>query len=50
MLYLTIAALAAVLLLFVWVGLRTRRNEALDDFITARNSQNRWAIGLSFLA
>ncbi|MEL0167419.1 MAG: sodium:solute symporter [Pseudomonadaceae bacterium] len=50
MLYLSIAALAAVLLLFVWVGLRSRGNEALDDFVTARNSQSSWAIGLSFLA
>ncbi|WP_341706378.1 sodium:solute symporter [Halopseudomonas sp.] len=50
MLYLSIAALVAVLLLFVWIGLRSRGNEALDDFVTARNSQSSWAIGLSFLA
>ena len=50
MLYLSIAALAAVLLLFVWIGLRSRGQEALDDFVTARNSQSSWAIGLSFLA
>lgn len=50
MLYLSIAALVAVLLLFVWIGLRSRGTEALDDFVTARNSQTSWAIGLSFLA
>lgn len=50
MLYLSIAAMAAVLLLFVWIGLRSRGNEVLDDFVTARNSQSSWAIGLSFLA
>ena len=51
MLYLSMAALAAVLLLFAWIGLRARSAEAgLDDFVTARNSQNARAIGLSFLA
>lgn len=51
MLYLSMAALAAVLLLFAWIGLRARSTEAgLDDFVTARNSQNARAIGLSFLA
>lgn len=51
MLYLSVAALAAVLLLFVWIGLRARSTQAgLDDFVTARNSQSARAIGLSFLA
>ena len=51
MLHLSMAALAAVLLLFAWIGLRARSAEAgLDDFVTARNSQNARAIGLSFLA
>ncbi len=51
MLYLSMAALAAVLLLFAWIGLRARSAQAgLDDFVTARNSQGARAIGLSFLA
>jgi solute:Na+ symporter, SSS family len=50
MLY-TIAALAAALLLFTWLGLRARLADGgLDDFVTARNSQGSRALGLSFLA
>ncbi|MEH6564258.1 MAG: sodium:solute symporter [Halopseudomonas sp.] len=49
--YLSLAAVVAALLLFVWVGLRARRPESgLDDYITARNSQGAQALGLSFLA
>ena len=51
MLYTTIAALAAALLLFTWLGLRARVTDGgMDDFITARNSQGSRALGLSFLA
>lgn len=51
MLYTTIAALAAALILFAWLGLRARLADGgLDDFITARNSQGSRALGLSFLA
>ncbi len=51
MLYTTIAALVAALLLFTWLGLRARvADGGLDDFITARNSQGSRALGLSFLA
>ncbi|WP_150913005.1 sodium:solute symporter family transporter [Marinobacter halotolerans] len=51
MLYTTIAALAAALLLFTWLGLRARLADGgLDDFVTARNSQGSRALGLSFLA
>ena len=47
MLYLSMAALAAVLLLFAWIGLRARSTQAgLDDFVTARNSQGARAIGV----
>lgn len=49
--YTTIAALAAALLLFAWLGLRARLADGgLDDFVTARNSQSSGALGLSFLA
>jgi Na+/proline symporter len=49
--YTTIAALAAALILFAWLGLRARLvNGGLDDFVTARNSQGSRALGLSFLA
>ncbi|HKK55633.1 sodium:solute symporter family transporter [Marinobacter sp.] len=51
MLYTTIAALTAALLLFAWLGMRARlASGGLDDFITARNSQGSRALGLSFLA
>jgi len=51
MLYTTLAALAAALLLFTWLGLRARLADGgLDDFVTARNSQGSRALGLSFLA
>lgn len=51
MLYTTVAALAAALLLFTWLGLRARLADGgLDDFVTARNSQGAKALGLSFLA
>lgn len=51
MFYTTVAALAAALILFTWLGLRARLADGgLDDFITARNSQGATALGLSFLA
>ena len=51
MLYTTVAALAAALVLFTWLGLRARLADGgLDDFVTARNSQGARALGLSFLA
>lgn len=51
MLYTTVAALAAALILFTWLGLRARLADGgLDDFVTARNSQGARALGLSFLA
>lgn len=51
MLFTTIAALAAALFLFAWLGLRARVAEGgLDDYVTARNSQGAKALGLSFLA
>lgn len=51
MLYLSMAAILAALLLFVWIGLRARQPDSgLDDYITARNSQSAQALGLSFLA
>ncbi len=51
MLFTTIAALTAALLLFAWLGMRARlAGGGLDDFITARNSQGSRALGLSFLA
>jgi len=49
--YLSLAAVAAALLLFVWVGLQARQPDSgMDDYITARNSQGAQALGLSFLA
>ncbi|MEH6492683.1 sodium:solute symporter [Halopseudomonas sp.] len=49
--YLSVTAVAAALLLFVWIGLRARHPDSgLDDYITARNSQGAQALGLSFLA
>lgn len=51
MLYTTVAALVAALLLFTWLGLRARLADGgLDDYVTARNSQGAKALGLSFLA
>lgn len=51
MLYTTVAALAAALALFTWLGLRARLADGgLDDYVTARNSQGARALGLSFLA
>ena len=49
--YLSLAAVTAALLLFIWIGLRGRQPDTgLDDYITARNSQGAQALGLSFLA
>lgn len=51
MFYASLAALAASLLLFTWIGLRARSHDGdLDDFLVARNSQGALATGLSFLA
>lgn len=51
MLIATSVALAVTLLLFVVVGLRARSSDTnLDDYLTARNSQSSWTLGLSFLA
>ncbi len=51
MFYTTIVAMAAALLLFAWLGVRARYADGgLDDYITARNSQNARTLGLSFLA
>jgi SSS family solute:Na+ symporter len=51
MLYATLAALGAALLLFAILGLRaSRAGTNLDDYVTARNSQNASTLGLSFLA
>lgn len=51
MLYLTYAVLGAALLSFVFLGVRARQSQgALDDFLTARNSQTASTLGLSFLA
>src|SRR5688500_10005645 len=51
MLYATIAALAAFLILFIWVALRDQSSVAsLDDYLTARGSQGALTLGLSFLA
>jgi Na+/proline symporter len=51
MLYTTLVALTAALMLFAWLGLRARLADGgFDDFVTARNSQGSRALGLSFLA
>lgn len=51
MLYATLAALGAALLLFAILGLRASRADTqLDDYVTARNSQSASTLGLSFLA
>jgi solute:Na+ symporter, SSS family len=48
---LMMAALAAVLCVFVWIGLRARSPGGdLDQYLTARNSQSATTLGLSFLA
>ncbi len=47
---LTMAAIAAALLIFVLLGLRARHPGGLDDYLTARNSQTGLTLGLSFLA
>ncbi|TSE34480.1 hypothetical protein [Tepidimonas charontis] len=45
------AAVGAALLVFLWVGLRVRSAEAtLDAYLTARNTQSAYTLGLSFLA
>lgn len=45
------AALVAALLSFIWIGLRARsRDESLDTYLTARNSQSASTLALSFLA
>lgn len=47
----TVAAVAAALLVFTCLGLRARfADGGLDDYVTARNSQGAQALGLSFLA
>jgi len=51
MFYTTLAAIAAAMILFAWLGLRARLADGgLDDYVTARNSQGATALGLSFLA
>ena len=51
MAYATGAAIAAAMLLFIWIGLRARSaNPDLDQYLTARNSQGALTLGLSFLA
>lgn len=46
-----LGALAAALILFVWLGLRARAPDTgVDDYVTARNSQGAGTLGLSFLA
>lgn len=47
----TLAAVSAALIFFAFLGLRARRtNDAVDDYVTARNSQGTQTLGLSFLA
>lgn len=46
----SLAAVAAALVLFTVLGLRARRAEGLDDYLTARGSQSAGTLGLSFLA
>ncbi|MGS2744332.1 sodium:solute symporter [Halomonas sp. LS-001] len=54
--YLTAAALGAALFCFAFLGLRARYanhllgDNAVDDYLSARNSQSSFTIGLSFLA
>ena len=47
---LTLAAIAAALLVFIGLGLRARHTAGLDDYLTARRSQSGTTVGLSFLA
>ncbi|MEX0430918.1 sodium:solute symporter family transporter [Spiribacter insolitus] len=47
---LTMAAIAAALLVFIGLGLRARHTAGLDDYLTARRSQSGTTVGLSFLA
>lgn len=51
MLIITLAALAAALIFFAWIGMRARAADTgIDDYFTARNSQGAGTLGLSFLA
>lgn len=51
MLYATVAALAVLLVFFIWIALRDRAPvDSLDDYLTARGSQGSITLGLSFLA
>lgn len=50
MFYATLIAVVLALGVFAWLGLRARRADGLDDYITARDSQGTTALGLSFLA
>ena len=51
MLVAALMAMFVALAFFVWVGLRGRSsNDSLDDYLTARGSQNASALGLSFVA
>jgi Na+/proline symporter len=44
-------AMVVALMVFVWIGLRGRSaKDSLDDYLTARGSQNASALGLSFVA
>ena len=47
---LTMAAIAASLIVFIALGLRARYTGGLDDYLTARRSQSGATVGLSFLA
>jgi Na+/proline symporter len=49
--WLPAAAVAAALIVFLWIGLRARAADgSLDDYLTARSSQSAGTLGLSFLA
>jgi Na+/proline symporter len=51
MLVTALIAMMVALMVFVWVGLRGRSSkDSLDDYLTARGSQNASALGLSFVA
>lgn len=51
MLYATVAALAVLLVFFIWIALRDRSPvDNLDEYLTARGSQSSLTLGLSFLA
>ena len=47
---LTMAAIAAVLIAFIALGLRARHTTGIDDYLTARHTQTGNMLGLSFLA